>query len=80
VINQFLKRQAPEQIKLKDKNQQPLLSQRKKILALLTGNGSGYSSAWISPESYRKLKAALKNRIRLENEHKREILQKVIKN
>ena len=78
--NQFLKRQALiEQIKLKDKNQQPLLANETEILALLTQemDQDNFFRLDRALESYLKIeKAALENRIRLENEHKREILQK----
>lgn len=78
--NQFLKRQALiEQIKLKDKNQQPLLANETEILALLTQemDQDNFFRLDRALESYQKIeKAALENRIRLENEHKREILQK----
>ena len=78
--NQFLKRQALiEQIKLKDKNQQPLLANETEILALLKQeiDQDTFFRLDRALESYQKIeKAALENRIRLENEHKREILQK----
>ena len=78
--NQFLKRQTLiEQIKLKDKNQQPLLANETEILALLKQeiDQDTFFRLDRALESYQKIeKAALENRIRLENEHKREILQK----
>lgn len=78
--NQFLKRQTLiEQIKLKDKNQQPLLANETEILALLKQeiDQDTFFRLDRALESYQKIeKAALDNRIRLENEHKREILQK----
>ena len=78
--NQFLKRQTLiEQIKLKDKNQQPLLANETEILALLKQeiDQDTFFRLDRALESYKKIeKAALENRIRLENEHKREILQK----
>lgn len=78
--NQFSKRQALiEQIKLKDKNQQPLLANETEILALLKQeiDQDTFFRLDRALESYQKIeKAALENRIRLENEHKREILHK----
>lgn len=78
--NQFLQRQALiEQIKLKEKNQQPLLANEIEILALLKQDMDQdlFFRLDRALESYQKIeKAALDNRIRLENEHKREILQK----
>lgn len=78
--NQFLKRQTfIEQIKLKDKNQQPLLANEIEILTLLKQemDQDNFFRLDRALESYQKIeKAALDNRIRLENEHKREILQK----
>ena len=78
--NQFLKRKALiEQIKLKDKNQQPLLANETEILALLKQeiDQDTFFRLDRALESYQKIeKAALENRIRLENEHKREILHK----
>ena len=78
--NQFLKRQTLiEQIKLKDKNQQPLLANETEILALLKQeiDQDTFFRLDRALESYQKIeKAALENRIRLENEHKREILHK----
>lgn len=78
--NQFLTRQALiKQIKLKDKNQQPLLANEIEILTLLnqTMDQDNFFRLDRALESYQKIeKAALDNRIRLENEHKREILQK----
>lgn len=78
--NQFLKRQTLiEQIKLKEKNQQPLLANETEILALLQLDLDQdiFFRLDRALESYQKIeKAALENRIRLENEHKREILQK----
>ena len=78
--NLFLKRQTLiEQIKLKDKNQQPLLANETEILALLKQeiDQDTFFRLDRALESYQKIeKAALENRIRLENEHKREILHK----
>ena len=78
--NQFSKRQTLiEQIKLKDKNQQPLLANETEILALLKQeiDQDTFFRLDRALESYQKIeKAALENRIRLENEHKREILHK----
>lgn len=78
--NQFLKRQAfIEQIKLKEKNQQPLLANETEILALLKQemDQDNFFRLDRALESYQKIeKAALDNRIRLENEHKRDFLQK----
>lgn len=78
--NQFLKRQTLiEQIKLKDKNQQTLLANETEILALLKQeiDQDTFFRLDRALESYQKIeKAALENRIRLENEHKREILHK----
>ena len=78
--NLFLKRQTLiEQIKLKDKNQQPLLANETEILALLKQeiDQDTFFRLDRALESYQKIeKTALENRIRLENEHKREILQK----
>lgn len=77
---QFEQRQALiEQIKLKEKNQQPLLANEIEILGLLQQemNQDLFFRLDRALESYQKIeKAALDNRIRLENEHKREILQK----
>ena len=78
--NQFVQRQTLiEQIKLKQKNQQPLLANEIEILALLKQDMDQdlFFRLDRALESYQKIeKAALDNRIRLENEHKREILQK----
>jgi len=77
---QFEQRQALiEQIKLKQKNQQPLLANEIEILGLLQQEMDQdlFFRLDRALESYQKIeKAALDNRIRLENEHKREILQK----
>ena len=77
---QFEQRQTLiEQIKLKEKNQQPLLTNEIEILGLLQQemNQDLFFRLDRALESYQKIeKAALDNRIRLENEHKREILQK----
>lgn len=78
--NQFLQRHALiEQIQLKEKNQQPLLANEIEILKLLNQemDQDNFFRLDRALESYQKIeKAALDNRIRLENEHKREILQK----
>ena len=77
---QFEQRQALiEQIKLKEKNQLPLLANEIEILGLLQQEMDQdlFFRLDRALESYQKIeKAALDNRIRLENEHKREILQK----
>jgi len=77
---QFEQRQSLiEQIKLKEKNQQPLLANEIEILGLLQQEMDQdlFFRLDRALESYQKIeKAALDNRIRLENEHKREILQK----
>ena len=76
--NQFLKRQALiEQIQLKHKNQQPLYANEIEILALLQQpmDQDNFFRLDRALESYQKIeKAALDNRIRLESEHKRDIL------
>lgn len=81
--NQFLQRQLLiEQIKLKEKNQQPLLANEIEILALLKQEMDQdlFFRLDRALESYQKIeKAALENRIRLENEHKRDILNKTNK-
>lgn len=78
--NQFLQRHALiEQIQLKEKNQQPLLANEIEILKLLNQemDQDNFFRLDRALESYQKIeKAALDNRIRLENEHKREILKK----
>ena len=71
-----------EQIQIKHKNQQPLLSNEIEILGLLEQDLDQDSFFRLDRalESYQKIeKAALDNRIRLENEHKREILRKTHK-
>lgn len=77
---QFELRQALiEQIKLKQKKQLPLLANEIEILGLLQQEMDQdlFFRLDRALESYQKIeKAALDNRIRLENEHKREILQK----
>mgnify|MGYP000119529528 CR=1 FL=1 len=81
--NQFLQRQLLiEQIKLKEKNQQLLLANEIEILALLKQEMDQdlFFRLDRALESYQKIeKAALENRIRLENEHKRDILNKTNK-
>lgn len=80
---QFEQRQLLiEQIKLKEKNQQPLLANEIEILALLKQEMDQdlFFRLDRALESYQKIeKAALDNRIRLENEHKRDILNKTNK-
>lgn len=80
---QFEQRQLLiEQIKLKEKNQQPLLANEIEILALLKQEMDQdlFFRLDRALESYQKIeKAALENRIRLENEHKRDILNKTNK-
>ena len=80
---QFEQRQLLiEQIKLKEKNQQPLLANEIEILQLLEKeqDQDTFSRLDRALESYQKIeKAALENRIRLENEHKRDILNKTNK-
>ncbi len=68
-----------EQIKLKEKNQQTLLENEIEILGLLRLelDQDVFFRLDRALESYQKLeKAALDNRIRLENEHRREVLRK----
>ena len=78
--HQFLKRQALiEQITLKEKNQQSLLANEIEILALLHQemDRDHFFRLDRALESYQKIeKAALENRIRLENEQRREVLNK----
>ena len=80
---QFEKRQLLiTQIKLKQKNQQPLLANEIEILQLLEKEQDQDTFFRLDRalESYQKIeKAALDNRIRLENEHKRDILNKTNK-
>ena len=80
---QFQQRQLLiEQIKLKEKNQQPLLANEIEILQLLEKEQDQDTFFRLDRalESYQKIeKAALENRIRLENEHKRDILNKTNK-
>jgi len=80
---QFEQRQLLiEQIKLKEKNQQPLLANEIEILQLLEKEQDQDTFFRLDRalESYQKIeKAALENRIRLENEHKRDILNKTNK-
>lgn len=71
-----------EQIKLKEKNKQTLLANEIEILQLLEKEQDQDTFFRLDRalESYRKIeKAALENRIRLENEHKRDILNKTNK-
>jgi hypothetical protein len=81
--NQFQQRQALiEQINIKHKNQQKLLANEIEILELLDQEQDRDTFFRLDRalESYQKIeKAALDNRIRLENEHKREILNKTHK-
>lgn len=78
--NQYQTRHALiEQIQIKHKNQQPLLSNEIEILGLLEQDQDQDTFFRLDRalESCQKIeKAALDNRIRLENEHKREILRK----
>lgn len=80
---QFQQRQVLiEQIKLKQKNQQKLLANEIEILAILDKEQDRDTFFRLDRalESYQKIeKAALENRIRLENEQKRELLQKTSK-
>ena len=77
---QFEKRQLLiTQIQLKQKNQQQLLANEIEILQLLEKEQDQDTFFRLDRalESYQKIeKAALENRIRLENEHKRDILNK----
>ena len=81
--NQFQTRQALiQQIQLKHKNQQPLTITEKEILGLLNldMDQDNFFRLDRALESYQKIeKAALDNRIRLESEHKRDILNKTQK-
>lgn len=81
--NQYQARHALiEQIQIKHKNQQPLLSNEIEILGLLEQDQDQDTFFRLDRalESYQKIeKAALDNRIRLENEHKREVLRKTQK-
>lgn len=68
-----------EQIKIKEKNQQKLLANEVEILTLATQDQDRdtYFRLDRALESYQKIqKAVLDDRIRLENERRREILQK----
>lgn len=78
--SQFQQRHALiEQIQIKHKNQQKLLANEIEILGLLEQEQDRNTFFRLDRalESYQKIeKAALENRIRLENEQKREILRK----
>lgn len=80
---QFEQRQALiTQIQLKQRNKQPLLANEIEILQLLEKEQDQETFFRLDRalESYEKIeKAALDNRIRLENEHKRDILNKTHK-
>lgn len=80
---QFQQRQALiTQIQIKQRNQQQLLANEIEILQLLEQeqNQDTFFRLDRALESYQKIeKAALENRIRLENEHKRDILNKTNK-
>lgn len=80
---QFEQRQALiPQIQIKQRNQQPLLANEIEILQLLEKEQDQDTFFRLDRalESYQKIeKAALENRIRLENEHKRDILNKTNK-
>lgn len=80
---QFQQRQALiTQIKIKQRNQQQLLANEIEILQLLEKEQDQDTFFRLDRalESYQKIeKAALENRIRLENEHKRDILNKTNK-
>ena len=77
---QFEQRQALiSKIQIKQRNKQPLLANEIEILGLLRLelNQDVFFRLDRALESYQKLeKAALDNRIRLENEHRREVLRK----
>ena len=67
------------QIQIKQRNQQQLLANEIEILQLLEQEQDQDTFFRLDRalESYQKIeKAALENRIRLENEHKRDILNK----
>ena len=80
---QFQQRQALiTQIQIKQRNQQQLLANEIEILQLLEQEQDQDTFFRLDRalESYQKIeKAALENRIRLENEHKRDILNKTNK-
>lgn len=80
---QFQQRQAMiTQIQIKQRNQQQLLANEIEILQLLEQEQDQDTFFRLDRalESYQKIeKAALENRIRLENEHKRDILNKTNK-
>lgn len=80
---QFQQRQALiTQIQIKQRNQQQLLANEIEILQLLEKEQDQDTFFRLDRalESYQKIeKAALENRIRLENEHKRDILNKTNK-
>lgn len=80
---QFEQRQALiTQIQIKQRNKQPLLANEIEILQLLEKEQDEDTFFRLDRalESYQKIeKAALENRIRLENEHKRDILNKTNK-
>ena len=79
----FEQRQALiPQIQIKQRNKQPLLANEIEILQLLEKEQDQDTFFRLDRalESYQKIeKAALENRIRLENEHKRDILNKTNK-
>lgn len=81
--NQYQQRQTLlDQIKTKQKNQQKLLANEIEILQLLEKeqNQDNFFRLDRALTSYQKIeKAALEDRIRLENEHKRDILKKTHK-
>jgi len=81
--SQFQQRQALiTQIQIKQRNQQQLLANEIEILQLLEQEQDQDTFFRLDRalESYQKIeKAALENRIRLENEHKRDILNKTNK-
>lgn len=81
--NQYQQRQTLlDQIKTKQKNQQKLLANEIEILQLLEKeqNQDNFFRLDRALTSYQKIeKAALEDRIRLENEHKRDILNKTHK-
>lgn len=80
---QFEQRQALiPQIQIKQRNKQPLLANEIEILQLLKKEQDQDTFFRLDRalESYQKLeKAVLDNRIRLENEHRREVLRKTSK-
>jgi hypothetical protein len=81
--NQFQQRQTLiEQIKIKHKNQQKLLANEIEILGLIDQEQDRDTFFRLDRvlDSYQKIeKAALEDRIRLENEQRRELLQKSCK-